>query len=260
MSAKNLPWLRLYTEMVDDEKLRLLAFEDRWHYVALLCLKGSGLLDDACSADLKQRRVAVKLGLSVREVEEVARRLAEVELIDRDTLQPLGWEGRQFPSDKSTDRVKAFRERQKKQAETGDETDETGAKRFSNGLDLDSDLDSDTELEKDKSNTPPADASDAKSKTITARDLKAKGVHPQHAADFLAVRKAQRAPLTVTALENIEREAAKAKLTLAQAIQIVAERGWRGFKAEWLQRDPDRTPPAPRINQTPKDYGKSGRL
>lgn len=258
MSTKSLPWLRLYTEMVDDEKLRLLAFEDRWHYVALLCLKGSGLLDDSCSADLKQRRVAVKLGLSVREVEEVARRLAEVELIDRETLQPLGWEGRQFPSDKSTDRVKAFRERQKQQAETVGETDETGVKRFSNGLE--EDTDTDTEVEKDKTNTPPADASDVKSRPITAKGLKAKGVDPQHAADFLAVRKAQRAPLTATALEGIEREAAKARLTLAQAIQIAAERGWRGFKAEWLQRDPDRAPPAPRINQTPKDYGKSGRL
>ncbi|QND84586.1 Helix-turn-helix domain-containing protein [Chromobacterium vaccinii] len=80
-------------------------------------------------------------------------------------------------------------------------------------------------------------AADAKSKTITAKGLHARGVDAQHAADFLAIRKAKRAPLTPTAMAGIEREAAIAGLTLAQAIQISAERGWQGFKAEWLQRD-----------------------
>lgn len=40
------PWLRLYTEAVDDEKLRLLAFEDRWHFIAILCCKGKGIIDE----------------------------------------------------------------------------------------------------------------------------------------------------------------------------------------------------------------------
>ena len=111
MSSK-MPWFRAYTEMVDDEKLRLLAFEDRWHFVALLCLKGQGLIDEGGS--LLMRKVAVKLGLSVREVEEVARRLAEVGLIDATTLQPLAWDNRQMKSDSSAERVKAYRERQKK--------------------------------------------------------------------------------------------------------------------------------------------------
>ncbi|EKU29717.1 hypothetical protein C660_12539 [Alcaligenes sp. HPC1271] len=54
----NMPWFRAYTEMVDDEKLRLLAFEDRWHYVALLCLKGQGVLDSEDT--LMLRKVAVE--------------------------------------------------------------------------------------------------------------------------------------------------------------------------------------------------------
>lgn len=82
------PWFRLYTETVDDEKLRLLAFEDRWHFVALLCCKGSGLLDSGDDDSLLRRKLAVKLGLSVREFEEVAGRLSEVALIDAETLQP----------------------------------------------------------------------------------------------------------------------------------------------------------------------------
>ncbi len=84
--SKTMPWFRAYTEMVDDEKLRLLAFEDRWHFVALLCLKGQGLLDEG--GPLLMRKVAVKLGLSVVELGDVVSRLAAVELVDKETLQP----------------------------------------------------------------------------------------------------------------------------------------------------------------------------
>ena len=120
------PWFRLYTETVDDEKLRLLAFEDRWHFVALLCCKGSGLLDSGDDDSLLRRKLAVKLGLSVREFEEVSRRLSEVGLIDFDTFQPLAWDDRQFRSDSSTDRVRKHRDRVKQSRNvsvTAQETD-----------------------------------------------------------------------------------------------------------------------------------------
>ncbi len=84
------PWFRFYNEAIDDEKLRLLAYEDRWHFVALLCCKNLGILDE--NNDLMRRKVAVKLGLTVREAEEVIRRLAEVQLVDQGTWQPLAWE------------------------------------------------------------------------------------------------------------------------------------------------------------------------
>jgi len=112
---KKRQWFRLWSEMVDDEKLRLLAFEDRWHYVAILCCKAGGVLDAECEPQLWRRKMAVKLGVQLRELEEIARRLAEVDLIDRETLQPLNWASRQFESDYSTDRVRQYRERQKKQ-------------------------------------------------------------------------------------------------------------------------------------------------
>lgn len=107
------PWFRMYTEAVDDEKLRLLAFEDRWHFVALLCCKGKGILDEG-EVGMVRRKVAVKLGLDLRELDEVARRLNEVGLIDATTLQPRAWSDRQFQSDSSTERVRAYRERRKR--------------------------------------------------------------------------------------------------------------------------------------------------
>lgn len=87
----NNPWLRLYTEAIDDEKLRLLAFEDRWHFIALLCCKGKGIIDEP-HKDLMFRKVSVKLGIDPRTLEEVSRRLADVGLIEEKTLQPLAWD------------------------------------------------------------------------------------------------------------------------------------------------------------------------
>lgn len=120
------PWFRLYTEMVDDEKLRLLAFEDRWHYVAILCCKGKGLIDSGDTQAMLMRKLSVKLGLTQRETETVLMRLEEVGLVDSSTAQPSGWNDRQFLSDVSTARVKAYREKVKREgnvSETAQEED-----------------------------------------------------------------------------------------------------------------------------------------
>lgn len=113
MTAKTLPWLRLYTEIIDDEKLGLLAFEDRWHFVAILCLKGKGVLDSEPDAEMLQRKVALKMGVTLQELEKIVARLARMGLIDRETCQPCAWDTRQMQSDSSTERVKAYRERLK---------------------------------------------------------------------------------------------------------------------------------------------------
>jgi hypothetical protein len=105
-------WFRLYHRIVDDEKLRLLAFEDRWHFVALCCLKASGLLNEPDN-DLRTRKIAVKLGIQVRELDEIARRLREVDLVD-DELNPVAWDELQYRSDNSTERVHKYREKQRR--------------------------------------------------------------------------------------------------------------------------------------------------
>ncbi len=101
-------WFRMYAEAVDDEKLRLLAFEDRWHFVAILCLKAMGTLDS--EAPHLERRIALKLGLQLPQLDELKRRLLDVRLID-DNWQPIKWGERQYESDISTGRVRKFREK-----------------------------------------------------------------------------------------------------------------------------------------------------
>ena len=89
---KALPWLRLYTETIDDEKLGLLAFEDRWHFIALLCLKGKGILDSEPDTEMLWRKAALKMGLTVAELEKVVSRLARMK-----GLSPLARGNRGLP-------------------------------------------------------------------------------------------------------------------------------------------------------------------
>lgn len=81
------------------------------------------------------------------------------------------------------------------------------------------------------------------------------GIDGQLAQDYIALRKSHRAPITQTALKGIEREANSAGLSLEQALTICCERGWRGFRAEWLHSDHGNHPAQPkpnRINTVPQ--------
>lgn len=60
------------------------------------------------------------------------------------------------------------------------------------------------------------------------------GIDPQLVSDFKKLRKEKRASITATAVAGIRREAAKAGMTLEAAMETCCERGWAGFKAEWL--------------------------
>lgn len=80
------------------------------------------------------------------------------------------------------------------------------------------------------------------------------GIVGQLADDYVAIRVAKNAPLTATAMEGLKREAAKAGMTLEQAITYSTEQGWQGFKAEWLLNKVfgNQSKPQNRINDLPK--------
>ena len=66
------------------------------------------------------------------------------------------------------------------------------------------------------------------------------GVDAGVAKDWLAHRKAKRAPPSPTAIGEIAKEAAKARVTLSEALSIACQRGWTGFEADWIARDSPR--------------------
>ena len=88
---------------------------------------------------------------------------------------------------------------------------------------------------------------------VSVADLEAQGVRKEHAADWLRVRKEKRSPLTITAWEALCREAERASITPAQAVQMCAERGWQSYQARYGR------PEASTALDT-GDYGESGQL
>lgn len=76
---------------------------------------------------------------------------------------------------------------------------------------------------------------------LKLKDLIAEGVEKQVAADWLALRKAKRLPLTPTAWDDTKSEGLKAGLSPPQTVAKAVASNWAGFKASWLQRAvPDR--------------------
>ena len=60
------------------------------------------------------------------------------------------------------------------------------------------------------------------------------GVSEQVASDFIAVRRDKKATNTVTAFNAIHREILKANKPADTCIGYAVERGWKGFKSEWM--------------------------
>lgn len=60
------------------------------------------------------------------------------------------------------------------------------------------------------------------------------GVSQEVFDDWKAQRKAKRSSVGKTVIDGIRREAGIAGLTLEQAMVMQVERGWQGFKAEWI--------------------------
>ena len=85
------------------------------------------------------------------------------------------------------------------------------------------------------------------------------GVETQLAKDWLQTRKEKRAgSLTQTVITALQREAEKAGLTVPQAVQVAAERGWARFNASYLHNETQpfaggtQHKPQPRNNTVPK--------
>ena len=136
------PWFRMYSDFMFDEKIEFIAFEDQRHYVFILCMKNAGLLDkEYAQPGMLERIVAKRLGLFGESFEAARKRLVDADLIDA-SFQPIAWDKRQFLSDTSAERTKAYRDRMKRhsdvtvtvqeaEAETETETEEDSSQKVS---------------------------------------------------------------------------------------------------------------------------------
>ncbi len=63
------------------------------------------------------------------------------------------------------------------------------------------------------------------------------GVPDQIAVDWVSHRRAKRSAPTQTAINGIAKEASKAGMLLSEALSMCCERGWTGFKSDWIAKD-----------------------
>lgn len=112
-------WLRFYDDAINDPKILKLPEALRWSWVAVLCIasKNNGSLpgiDD----------IALMLRVTPQKAASVLAALSSAGLLDRTDsgFAPHNWDGRQYKSDVSTDRVKRFRNTQRNVSSTVSET------------------------------------------------------------------------------------------------------------------------------------------
>lgn len=78
------------------------------------------------------------------------------------------------------------------------------------------------------------------------KTLKPEEVPDQVWKDYEIIRKNKKAPITETSMTKLINEAAKAKISVTEALETCIEKNWQGFKAEWYE------------NQKPKQTGNTG--
>ena len=136
------PWFRYYAEALEDPKVQRLPDAMFKTWVNFLCLatRNEGILPPL-------EDIAFALRLSERDTQKRLDALISSGLIDKDgeTLIPHNWNGRQFKSDDSKERVKRYRDRYKKQ--DGNVTESATRNGDVTLQDTDSDTDTDTEKE-----------------------------------------------------------------------------------------------------------------
>jgi len=119
------------------------------------------------------------------------------------------------------------------------------AKRRAQDADRKKDVRNVSALEADKKRTREEKRREEKKEQKTAPGVDLlDGIPEQVAQDFKQLRQRLRAPITQTAMDGIKREAGKAGITLTAALAMCCERGWRGFKAEWVSGNSN-TPSTP---------------
>jgi hypothetical protein len=137
-------WFRLYSELLEDPKVQTLPPDLFKHWINLLCLasKNEGLLPPPAD-------ISFALRLSAGTTTDVLSKLLKAGLLERKSgiYQPHNWNKRQYKSDVSTDRVRAFRERFRNVSGLDSETVSAAVSETR------SDTDSDTE-DRSESNPP----------------------------------------------------------------------------------------------------------
>lgn len=115
-------WFRFYDDAINDPKILKLPEATRWHWTALLCIasKNDGVLPST-------EDVALMLRVKTSAAAAIIATLKAAGLLDLvdGRFSPHNWNGRQYKSDVSTERVKRFRNGKRNVSETPPEAEQS---------------------------------------------------------------------------------------------------------------------------------------
>jgi hypothetical protein len=134
------PWFRMYAEFATDAKVQSMSEPMQRRLMMLFCLRCSDV-----TVTLSDEELAFQLRISDEELAATKALFLRKGFID-ESWEITNWDKRQFSSDSSAERTRAYRARKKEQQNNA----ETSQLRHSDGLDTDSNTDTDTEKKKAK--------------------------------------------------------------------------------------------------------------
>lgn len=251
------PWFRVWGDMINDPKWRTIARVSQQKigdviavYVHMLT-SASNATERGRTQGWNDEDIGTALDIETNQVAAI-RDAMQGRVLDGNHLS--GWEKRQpVREDGSSDRGKAFRERQKQEKEA--------SQTLPNATERNRTLDKIREEEireeqRLKTKEAPAHAKKAKAAPPAAMPDFFDGVASQVVIDFKAMRSKQKAAITKTAIDGIQREADRAGLSLEAALTLCCERGWRGFNADWVAAPAAQARASPGY-QTPNDKARA---
>ena len=223
-----MPWFRLYAEMIDDPKIGRLNDAQFRLWIEILCLACKG-------EDGNTLQTIDDINWSLRRnVTETLHELLHetlVKLDDKEMVYVTNWEKRQFSSDNSTDRVRKYRENNKKVK--GNVT-ETLQKRKCNAIEQNR-TDTDTDTDKNREEI----SKKTTTKTLTQKqllNLKPDDVKQESWVDFMELRKRKKAEKTEKAMSAVCKsldECVTNGVSKQAMINLCLEEGWKGVNYQW---------------------------
>jgi len=180
---------------------------------------------------LHDDEVAFLLRISPEEWLKTKRIFIEKGFIDEGN-NVINWNKRQFISDTSAERVARHREAKKNAEKASKKGDVTKCNVTVTPPDTYTEhIQNITYTEHIKENT--------RHKKHDAKELLSEyEINGQLAIDFINHRKSKKAPITKTVLDGISRESEKIGMNVADAVRMMIERNWQGFKADWVIATP----------------------
>lgn len=155
-----------------------------------------------------------------------------------DGLTVASWEKRQPKRERDTDssaeRTRAYRERQQATKQTNQShvtpCDATEHQKNARGEES-----REEKREEGEGGAPAPEAAAPRKRSATPSIEQPADVDQQTWADWLALRKAKKAPVTETVLAGARTEACSAGMTLDAFLQVWCVRGSQGLQADWLK-------------------------